>query len=162
MDAKTDPNAPRMQSMEHWLIRCDRCGTIDHTYRFGDFVSYGRALGRTCFGELAEFSAWEDPIFEELLGIVRMIMGHRIDRRIDCFDMVMSIVADPAPSGERYKFINGLCCRQCRSSANWYKFGEPEVEKIQLPLVTHYEWERLNPEEKSKLVEAALQSYGCI
>lgn len=151
-----------MVGMEHWLIRCDSCGTIDRTYRFGDFVSYGRALGRTCFGELAEFSAWEDPVYEELLGIVRTFMVQRDGRRSDCFDMVMSVVADPAPSGERYKFINGLCCRQCRSSANWYKPGEPDVEKIQLSLVTHHEWERLTPEEKSKLIEAALQSYGCI
>ena len=134
MSAETDLPAPRMARMEHWLIRCDSCGTIDHTHCISDLGSYGRAIGRTCFGELAEFSAWEDPVYEELLGIVRTFMVHRGDRRADCFNMVMSVVADPAPSGERYKFINGLCCRQCRSSANWYKFGEPEVEKIQCQL----------------------------
>ena len=124
MDAKTNPPAPRLQRMEHWLIRCDSCGTIGHTHTLSDLGSYGRALGRTCFGELAEFSAWEDPVYEELLGIVRTFMVHRGDRRADCFNMVMSVVADPAPSGERYKFINNLCCRQCGSNANWYKLME--------------------------------------
>jgi len=74
----------------------------------------------------------------------------------------MSLVADPAPSGERYTFVGRLCCRQCGSSADWYKPGEPDVEDILLPFVTHREWERLNLEDKTKMVEAALYSYGCI
>ena len=162
MDAKTDPPAPRMGRMEHWLIRCENCGTIDHTHRISDLGGYGRIVGRTCFGELTEFSAWEDPAYDELLGIVSTFAIEGVPKLRKCFQKVMSLVADPAPSGERYTFIGRLCCRQCGSSAHWYKPGEPDVEEIPLPLVTHHQWERLNPEEKSKLIEAALRSYGCI
>ena len=162
MSAETDLPAPRMTRMEHWLIRCDSCGTIDHTRCISDLGSYGRAIGRTCFGELAEFSAWEDPVFDELLGIVRTFAIEGVPKVRQCFNKVMSLVADPAPSGERYTFVGRLCCRQCGSSADWYKPGEPDVEDIPLPLVTHREWERLNLEDKTKMVEAALYSYGCI
>lgn len=164
MDAKTDPQAPRMQRMEHWLIRCESCGTIDHTYTFTDLGSYGRGVGRTCSGELAEFSAWEDPVYEELLTIVRTLVNDSVSvsRVRKCFNMVMSLAADPAPSGDRYTFTGRLCCRLCGSDANWYRPGEPELEEIHLPLVTHHEWECLNLEDKTKMVEAALCSSGCI
>ena len=77
MDAKTDPPAPRLQRMEHWLIRCDSCGTIGHTHTLSDLGSYGRALGRTCFGELAEFSAWEDPVSEEAITTCKVVRDRR-------------------------------------------------------------------------------------
>jgi hypothetical protein len=77
--------------------------------------------------------------------------------------MVMSLAADPAPSGERYKFINGLCCRRCGSTdVYWNEPGEPEVEYIHLPLVTHREWDGLSREEKIETIAAALQAFGCI
>lgn len=162
MNTTTDLPLPRMQGMEHWRIRCESCGTIDHTYTFTDLGSYGRGLGRTCFGGLAEFSAWEDPVFDELLTIVQSLVNDSVSRLRDCFNMVMSKVTDPAPSGELYSFTGKLCCRQCGSNANWYKPGEPEIEEVHLPLVTHHEWERLSREEKVKAVEAGLRSFGCI
>ena len=164
MDAMTDLPALRIQRMEHWLIRCERCGTIDHTYGFTDLGSYGRGLGRTCSDELAEFSAWEDPVFDELLTIVRTFVNDSVSvsKLRECFNRVMSLVADPAPSGERYTFTGKLCCRQCGSNATWYKPGEPDVVEIPLPLVAHREWEHLNLEDKTKMVEAALCSFGCI
>lgn len=162
MSALANEQAPRIQAMEHWLIRCDSCGTIEHTHRFTDLGSYGRGLGRTCSGELAEFSAWEDPVFDELLGIISMLVRESVSKRRECLNMMMSLAADPAPSRQRYTFTGNLCCRQCGSSANWYKPGEPEVEEIHLPLVTHHEWERLSREEKVKTVETGLRLSGCI
>ena len=162
MSTYTDEQVPRMQGMEHWLIRCESCGTIAHTYKFTDLSSYGRGLGRTCSGELAEFNAFHDPVFGELLTIVRTFVNDDVSRVGDCLDMVMSLAADPAPSGERYTFTGRLCCRQCGSNANWYKPGEPDMEKIHLPLVTHREWERLGLEEKVKTVETGLRLFGCI
>lgn len=162
MSTHTDEQVPRIQAMEHWLIRCESCGTIDHTYTFPDLGSYGRIAGRTCSGELAEFSAWEDSVYEEVLGIVRTLVNESVSRLRECFHMVMSLVADPAPSGEQYTFTGRLCCRQCGSNANWYKPGEPDMEKIHLPLVTHREWERLGLEEKVKTVETGLRLFGCI
>jgi hypothetical protein len=161
MSISNDSQAPRIVPMDHRLIRCDNCGYIDRTYKFGDFGGYGRALGRTCSGELAEFSAWEDPVYEELLEIVSIFMPQGGKRR-DCFNMVMSLAADPSPQGERYKFIDNLCCRQCGSTAKWYKVAEPDVERIHLPLVTHREWKRLSREEKVNQIEAGLRSNGCI
>ena len=144
MSTHTDEQVPRMQGMEHWLIRCESCGTIAHTYKFTDLSSYGRGLGRTCSGELAEFNAFHDPVFGELLTIVRTFVNGDVSRVGDCLDMVMSLAADPAPSGERYTFTGRLCCRQCGSNANWYKPGEPDMEKIHLPLVTPVSYTHLD------------------
>jgi hypothetical protein len=76
----------------------------------------------------------------------------------------MSLAADPAPSGERYQFIDGLCCRQCRSTARWYKPGEPFplVEQVPVPLVTHHEWASKSDHEKGVRVAEALRSFGCL
>lgn len=162
MSISTDSQSPRIVPMDHRLIRCDNCGYIHRTYKFGDFGGYGRALGRTCSGELAEFSAWEGTVYEELLEIVRMLMVDSDRNLRDCFNMVMSLVVDPSPHGERYKFIDNLCCRQCGSTAKWYKPGEPDIQRIHLPLVTHREWERLSREEKVNKIEAGLRSFSCI
>lgn len=157
-----DVQSPRMQGVEHWLIRCGNCGHIDDTYKLLDFASYGRAIGRTSSGEIVEFSAWEGTVFEELLGIVRMFKDNSDRRRRDCFNMVMSLVVNPSPRGEQFRFFDSLRCSQCGSSSNLYKPADPMDVLIELPLVTHREWERLSQEEKVKLVEEGLRSRGCI
>ena len=154
--------SPRIQNLEHWLIRCDSCGHIGHSYRLGDFVSYGRALGRTCSGEIAEFSLWDDPTYSELLALMRTIMGENAPNLADCFDWMMRLVSDVAPSGERYDFTGYLCCRRCHASAQWYKYGDPPIESVELPLVTRREWDRLDHDAKLKMLKSALRSKGCI
>jgi hypothetical protein len=162
MSSDMIPQLSRIQQLEHWLIRCESCGYIDHTHRFGDFVSYGRALGRTCSGELAEFSTWDDPAYNELLELVRTIMGRNHPRLSDCFDKMMSLASDPSPLGERYDFTNKLCCRRCRANARWYKLAEPVIESVHLPLVTHQEWEGLGHDAKLEMLQTALRSQECI
>ena len=161
MSTSTGNQSPPMASWQlfHWLIRCDACGLIDHTHDLGDFA-YGVALGRTCSNELTVFSAWEDPVYEELIEIVRTFVGDSNATLVDCLFRIMGLAIDPPPSGERYKFIDRLCCRRCGAMARLHQVGDPPKETVSVFVPTHHEWQRLSREEKMKTIEAGERAPG--
>lgn len=147
-----------------WHVECKDHGESCTTYVLaGD--TYGRLLGKTPLGELAEFSYWDDPVFAEVVGIVRELL-HETGRDSwagECFGRVAGVACDPAPSGCRYDFTGREWCSVCGSTNVSYGPGDPpEFEDIDVPLVTHNEWEGLSQSGKRERIMQALRDAGCI
>lgn len=144
-------------------MRCQECGYAGITYAYGSFAGYGRLLGRTSKNELAEFSAWEDDVFQEVSSIVDSVMSQNSTSKAECFQWVLGIVSDPAPSGEPYDFTGVVRCPNCGSLAVQYGPDDPPViEAIHIPLVTHEAWQVLSKDERQQKIEKALRFYDCL
>lgn len=161
VDSNPHNEAPRIRGVEQWIFHCDSCGYEDVTYNLTDMGGYGRSLGRTRQGELAELSAWEpEPsAYVEVIDLLRVVIGrdnHTLLR--DCRDRLFGLVADPAPSGERYNFRRHLCYR-CGGNVKLIRTGDPWDVAIPLPLATHRQWDSLSRDGKIALIEEALRSW---
>jgi hypothetical protein len=142
-----------------WNVECG-LGHRSITYVVGG-DSYGRLLGSTPHNEMALFDSWKDPVFDEVEGVVKELLGR--DRGFsDCFQIVLGVSCDPAPSGDLYDFSGKVYCPVCGSLAVTYgPDNPPRVELIALPVATHRAWEQLGTPQKRDLVRQALDRSGC-
>ncbi|MAG35328.1 MAG: hypothetical protein CL878_03640 [Dehalococcoidia bacterium] len=147
----------RPTEVRRWRIVCADHGHETYTYVHTD--GWGRMMGRTLENELAEFSAWDDEVFNETADLVESLLGRRT---AGCFHRVMRIACDPSPSGLAYDFSGADWCSVCgsRRLASLGPTGEFDV--IDIPLVTHRHWNRLSTEEKRKRLKRALEEAGCL
>lgn len=145
--------------MIHWNVECG-LGHRSITYVVGG-DSYGRLLGSTPHNEKTLFDSWRDPVFDEVEDIVKGLLGR--DRGFsDCFQMVLGVSCDPAPSGALYDFSGKVYCPVCGSLAVTYgPNNPPRVELIDLPVATHRVWEQLSKSQKRDLVRQAFDRSGC-
>jgi hypothetical protein len=142
----------------HWNIECSNCGYKDRTYSFGDQDSYGRLLGTTASNEIAEFNAWDDPVFNEISSLLDEILPEGEPNHTLYFHHALGVACDPAPSGEQYVFSGEITCPNCGSKQVNYGPSEPPiVELVDIPLVTHKLWQQLSRKEKLNLIEKKLQ-----
>lgn len=155
-------DASEVFGLEIWIICCESCGFEDAIYDLTDMGSYGRTLGRTCLGELTELSLTQTPVYEELIKLLREVMGS-VDLHLflQCRERLFGLIVDSAPSGERYTFIGPPCCRRCRGQARQVRWGEPAdvAWPTPLPLATSHEWDKLSREGKIELIQGALRSW---
>ncbi len=142
-----------------WNVTCEDQGHQAITYVLaGD--TYGRLLGATPRHELAEFNSWEDPVFDEVINLVRELLGRE---SAECFGRVLGVACDPAPSGQLYDFTGTIWCPICGSPNVHYRPDEPfQFEVIDLPHVTHRSWQQLSETEKRERLREALQKAGCL
>lgn len=146
-----------------WHTRCEDHGHEAITYVLAG-ETYGRLLGRTPYHELVEFNAWEDPVFKEMEALVDGLLGPGPRTSItDCFGVVLGAACDPAPSGQLYDFTGKIWCPVCGSPNVHYWPDDPfQFEVINVPHVTHQEWQRLSETEKRKRIREALRKAGCL
>ncbi len=144
-----------------WHVKCEDQGHQAITYVLaGD--TYGRLLGRTPYHELAEFSYWEDPVYGEVIRLVRELLA-RERGTSECFGRVLGVACDPAPSGQLYDFTGRIWCPVCGSPNVDYRPDDPfQFEVIDLPHVTHRAWQQLSETEKRERLREALQKAGCL
>ncbi len=145
--------------MIRWNVECG-LGHRSITYVIGG-DSYGRLLGSTQHNEKALFDSWNDPVFDEVKDIVKALLG-RDHGFSDCFQMVLGISCDPAPSGDLYDFSGMVYCPTCELLAVFYgPDNPPRIELIALPVTSHRAWEHLSKSQKRDLVRQALERSGC-
>jgi len=144
-----------------WHTRCKDHGHEAITYVLAG-ETYGRLLGRTSHHELAEFNYWEDPVFDEMIKLVRKLLGREMGTS-ECFGRVLGAACDPAPSGELYDFTGKIWCPICASPHVHYWPDNPfQFEVIDLPHVTHQNWQQLSEKEKRERIREALRKVGCL
>jgi hypothetical protein len=146
-----------------WHTRCADYGHEAITYVLAG-ETYGRLLGRTPSHELAEFNSWEDPVFDEMIKLVRELLGPGPrTSTLNCFGLVLGAACDPAPSGELYDFTGKVWCPICGSPHVQYWPDNPfQFEVIDLPHVTHQNWQQLSEKEKRERIREALRKVGCL
>ncbi|MAG35500.1 MAG: hypothetical protein CL878_04540 [Dehalococcoidia bacterium] len=153
------PTKPRRIHL--WQVRCERNGHWTNTYVLGD-DRYVRKLGRTRHHEIAEINVWEDPVLDEAVTIFNGLFGQGWDQH-RCFDRILGLACDPAPSGEQYNFNGWGWCRICGSRIAGGEGGDPaRYAIVEVPQVTHRAWDRLSGEEKQERFRRALQELGCL
>ncbi len=154
----------RQTRIVRWRIRCEEHGGECITYELtGD--SYGHWLGRTPAGELAEFNVWGDPVFGEVLRIVRELLRQvgREARFGECLRHVLGAACDPAASGQAYSFTWQLHCPACRAANSSQEPAEPpRLEIVELPAVSHGEWKKLSEGEKRERIRQAMVDSGAL
>jgi hypothetical protein len=90
-------------------------------------------------------------------------LGKEDWQRAKCFDLVFGIACDPSPSGHPYDFTGRIWCPACSSADVGYGPDDPpQVEVIDLSLVTHNAWQQLSEGEKRERIREALQEVGCL
>ena len=142
-----------VEATRYW-VRC-AAGHEGITHEFGQY-DYGRRDGRTAQNELAEFDTFRDPVFDEVVQLVKELRGHDHDYH-DCFDQVLGEACDPAPSGHQYSFISAYkgWCPVC-GQKNVVDAGSVRVrDTVEIPWRS--EWDSLRLPEKRARLRAALQ-----
>lgn len=150
----------------HENARCKNCGHKFTIYTFSDF-EYGSRLGRTPDPrELGFVDCFNDVVFQEVGELVDQFLeplGTEDWQRAQCFDSVFGIACDPSPSGYPYDFTGKIWCPVCGS--NEISHGPdvpPQVEVINLHVVTHNAWQQLSRAEKRERIREALRKVGCL
>lgn len=149
--------------LTRWNTVCEEYGHESYIYVVaGD--GYGRLLGRTPKNELALFDVWDngEAFEEELSGLVHELM--RRDAGIArCFQKVLGLVCDLAPSGHHYSFTGKVWCPVCGSPNVHYTLDDPpRVDVVALPHASHSNWDKLSPRMKRELVANLLKDIGCL
>lgn len=156
--------SPRLTKAERWRVICADHEHVGTTYSLaGGTTTYGRLLGRTPRNELAEFDTLGDPVFDEFRELFRALKPGDPDPN-KCFGQVLGVACDRSPSGKRYAFAGKIWCPVC-STANLRTFGPMRpmrFEMIDIPLVTHHEWDQLSAAEKRERVREALSAIDCL
>ncbi|MBC7251961.1 MAG: hypothetical protein H5T62_16990 [Anaerolineae bacterium] len=135
-------------------------------HRFSDF-HYGDLTIRTANQSELALVETDDPVFNEVGSIIDELLvaawGNK-NRSDWCFDQVFPIVCDPAPSGLRYSFAEEVRCPVCNST-HLVRYGPgepPQVDTVELPVVTYNAWQQLSYEEKRGRLRDALRKAGCL
>jgi len=146
--------------------RCKGCG---HRFTFHDVseFEYGPRLGRTpdC-QELGLVDGLHDSVFQEVGDLVAEFLelsGKEDWQKAQCFNAVFGIACDRAPCGYLYDFTGKVWCPVCGS--NEISYGPdvpPQVDVINLHVITHNAWQQLSEAEKRERLREALQKAGCL
>lgn len=133
---------------------------------FTDF-EYGKRTARTPIpDDFAYIAALNDPTFHELGKLADEYLkgtGLKEWQIADCFDVVLPLACDPAPSGHRYNFDGTHWCPMCGATEIDFYESEPRVEElVEVYHVSHENWKRLSEAEKREIVRNALKEAGCL
>ncbi|MCL5264636.1 MAG: hypothetical protein M1343_05505 [Chloroflexi bacterium] len=151
------------QAVIEWLHAVCELG---HKFDFATIDQYGLLIGRSPKNEFALEDTFADPFFEEVERLVDQILGEWRTLKggtSGFFHRVLGYACDPAPSGLRYFFTGAAWCPVCGSRAKDYDaYSPPRTELLDIPLVTHREWNNLTPQEKRSKIVQALRETGCL
>jgi len=145
--------------VEIWNLNCRPHGHRSRTFVIaGD--AYGQLLGRTTSKEIAEFNSWEDPAFDEALGLTRHLCP-QTEKTGAPFQDVLGFVCDLSPGGRRYSFAGEIHCPECGTTEVEYGPDEPpEIRPMEVPQVSHRSWDNLTTSQKNQLLKEALIEKG--
>jgi hypothetical protein len=123
--------------------------------------SYGDFLLRSAVGEIAYLNGIEDPTYEEVSRLLARDPSAAIlgpFERAGALQKVYGKVAcDAGPSGAPFHIgANPKCPRcHCQEMASWMEKEPPEFVDLDVPIVTHEQWNLLSEHEKIERVRLA-------
>jgi len=151
------------------ILLCRRIAFCENGHEFtfhvfSDF-EYGRKEAWTPHSEdFAYIDCLNDSVCGELTVLFDIFLGESNKRNLGitgCFDHVLSYVCDPAPSGYRYSFSGKRWCPVC-GTRQIHEYGTKFTDLVQVPHVTHRNWQGLSDEQKRELTHNALKEAGCM
>jgi len=149
-------------------VACKKCGEIKEFYYLSDF-SYGEKLIPIKDGKgYVYINLFEDKIFEELKEITKMVLEkHNVTLNklmfAKCLNKLLGLTCDMVEN-ESADTINGdKKCKYC----GYNKFSSREDLKvafvdIEVPVVTHFDWNALNENDKLEVVKNELRNLSYI
>lgn len=146
------------------IVQCSKCGKENEFFFISDFA-YGKSL--VVYGEgrkYAYINFLEDSAYKEFITLVNEIMianGKKITKNIP-MQKLFSIACDPISSFP-IKFGEQERCNFC-NSCQFESFIIKSIEfiDVELPVITHENWEGLDCGQKRKKVEEKLINEGII
>ena len=146
------------------VVRCTQCGKANALFYLSDFL-YGEKLiiydeGR----KYAFIDLKEDSVYNEFIALLSKIMlehGKYAENML--IDDLFSITCDPILNYSINFGSNKRKCIFCDSYVFEADLLEPEkIGEIEVPIVTHEIWKRLNSIQKRKKIEDTLRNRGVI
>lgn len=142
------------------IVRCSECGNINNLYYLSDF-SYGEKLIIYDEGKKYAFiNFFEDDIYDEFTKLVHEIVeenGRSIEDVIinDLFEMTCDRIEECLITFKQ----NKRKCNYCDSYVFEARLLEPEkLVNIEVPIVTHEIWKRLDNIQKREMIEEFLKN----
>jgi hypothetical protein len=140
---------------------CARCGSV---FEEADLVGgYGKMLARsTGQGSMALVDALHDDIFAE----VERLASKAVDRSVmpdwkfgNVGRYVFSVACDPDDDGSPFRIGEQPACPICGSHQmdSWERTGR--LVELEVPLVGHRDWNRLDVQRRTKLVNDAVNDF---
>jgi hypothetical protein len=149
------------QSVSAILYRyeCDTCGRFFEAPQVPD-MSYGIFVLRTVESDEAVYlDSFSDPIFDELGALSKN------DERLKAlchgtyspFHELYPITCDKSPSGFRFLFGLKPRCPFCKSRRMKSWRERMPIVRVDLPPVTHHEWDALPEHERARILEGEIR-----
>jgi hypothetical protein len=132
-------------------------------YDFSDFV-YGERIIRTTDGQDFALLTIEDPVVEELKGLLDRIYDGELDEleRARVFNQLFGPTCDPL-NGKQLDASARIACPICKSSQISHReFDPPRFKGFAIPVISHEIWSTMNPEQKLSLIEEGLRAKGLL
>jgi hypothetical protein len=143
-----------------------RCSANGHRFKAPDLLGgYGtRVLRSRTVGSIACVDAIQDPVFQELdrlFSDVPEFVRLAGDQRIKALWAVFGRTCDPDPSGSAYVVDGEPCCPDCGDCGVQFveSVEPPEYIEVDVPSVTHRNWDSLEPTAREAAVQAYLVEY---
>lgn len=138
-----------------WNIVCEDEGHESFTYVLaGD--GYGLLLGRTLENEIAIFNTWNDHVFDEVKGIAISIEP-KAEKSGFYIQHILGFACDLSPRELQFDFTGKIHCPKCGTvNVSYTQDEKPEILQMDIPIVTHEEWNNLDLIEKKKKIQGAL------
>ena len=143
---------------------CESCGNhFQSPQLIGD--AYGEFLMRTKCGDIVYLDTCEDKVFDEVEKIyIKLISIYKIEGTrlfIDLFHEIFTVSCDFSPQEQDYSIGQDPICPNCLKTdfSRWGPTNPPEFVELDVPAVSHVNWNKLSCEEKVKKIERAIKNY---
>jgi len=144
---------------------CEDCRTTRSIYHFPSFL-YGSGFAYTEDGRRYVFVNYlEDPAYEQVDQIVKKMLGETVssDRSNACLRAAFGAACDPLDGIATDAARETPSCQSCGSGRLTALPEAPqEMALVELPIVTHDAWDRLDDAAKEALVLNVLRRKGLI
>jgi hypothetical protein len=145
---------------------CKQCGKKKSFYYLSDY-SYGERLVMTKDSKYYAYASLiEDKAFEELEKYIRLILEcHNITLSekilVKCINNLFGITCDTIKNEPVDTASRDDKCLSCGNSDFGQNVSET-IEDIEMPIVTHILWDRLNEDEKINVTKKELKKQNYI
>jgi hypothetical protein len=151
-----------------FLIYRFQCGSCRHWFEHHQMtpVVYGEFLMRSETRRTERYlNAITDPVYEEVDRLLRFEtrVGSRSEReRAEILQSLFGVACDPDEDGGLFQMNLLPRCPDCGAEeiADYASTEPPRIVDLEIPHVTHDQWNALNQAEKLRVLENELQQRG--
>jgi len=150
-------------NLQLYIYNCGNCG---NTFKSPELPGdpYGEFLMHSVNGEIAYLSSFKDAVFQEIESFFeRSELLNNMDKinRVKIFHNIFGVACDPASDSSNYQIGRDPRCPKCHSNnkLSWHPTNPPEIIDMQINLVTHNNWNKLNQNQKEEILNNAIKSF---